>query len=65
MTEKFQSRATFKCPHPDCDAEIKVRQTAPAGVYPCRCGVCTLRLSWAVYLDRGRVPSAELVEVGQ
>ena len=55
-------RVTFICPHPDCHAEIKVKTTVPAGIYPCKCNACILRLRWATYLDRGRVPSVELVE---
>jgi hypothetical protein len=62
MTEKADARATFLCPHPSCRAEIKVKHTVPAGVYPCRCDACKLRLTWATYIGRGRVPFAELVE---
>ena len=44
------------CPHPDCHGVLRVPADTPAGVYPCICHEINVRLSWAHYVDRGRVP---------
>lgn len=58
----IDARPTCPCPFPGCDIVFKVREDLPAGARPCLCGACQIWLSWATNIDRGRVPSAELVK---
>lgn len=55
-----QDTPVAECPHPDCGASINVLATLPAGVYDCRCQACKVKLTWATYIDRGRVPYLSL-----
>lgn len=57
-TAKFE----LACPHSDCDATLHVRPHVPAGDYPCICKGCTVRLTWAFYLQDGNKPRLALVE---
>ena len=50
-----------KCPRQGCEAQLKIRPSLPAGEYPCICRVCTVRVSWADYLEGGRKPYVSLV----
>lgn len=52
----------IKCPHPQCEGVMKINQNIPTGEYPCICKGCTVKLSWATYQDRGRVPYLMLVD---
>ncbi len=50
-----------ECPHPECYAMLRVSAGVKAGDYPCICKSCTVRLSWATYLQGGEKPSLALV----
>jgi len=50
------------CPHPDCDAQIKVSWDLPEGFYRCLCHACSVRLHWHHFQDRGRIPHLSLAE---
>lgn len=50
------------CPHPECNATIKVRGNVQSGTYQCLCHACTVKLTWATYLNEGRKPYLTLVE---
>lgn len=41
---------------------MRIRQDVPAGEYRCKCHACTVKLSWATYQDRGRVPYLMLAD---
>jgi len=51
-----------ECPHPDCEATLKVKNGLPAGEYQCLCHSCTVRVSWAYYQEHGYKPYLTLVE---
>jgi hypothetical protein len=53
---------TVKCPHPECEGVMKINDRVPAGVHDCKCHACKVKLSWAHYLDRGRVPTLRLAD---
>ena len=55
-------RISVECPHPHCRAVLKVPHDLPAGVYPCICKSCNVRIRWATYITGERVPSAELAQ---
>ncbi len=52
----------LKCPHPDCDATMHVRNHLAAGEYDCICGGCVVKLSWATYQQGGRKPYLTLAQ---
>lgn len=62
MSDTLAPRHKVKCPHPECEATIRVPDYLQGGDYPCLCKAKQLRLRWATYLDRGRVPSLSLAE---
>lgn len=49
------------CPHPDCEATLKVNGALPEGEYDCKCKGCKVRLGWATYMQGGRKPYLTLV----
>ncbi len=51
-----------ECPHPDCQATLKVTDGVPAGEYDCKCKSCKVRLSWASYIGQAPKPYLTLVE---
>lgn len=51
-----------ECPHPDCEASLKVKDSMQSGEYQCICKHCTVRLSWAAYIGQGLKPYLTLVE---
>ena len=57
MTE----RQEVKCPHPQCDAILKIPAHWPAGEYDCICKTCKVRLSWSTGVNMERRPFVELV----
>jgi hypothetical protein len=59
MTE---AKIECRCPNPGCGGVMRVGKSTPGGVYPCVCGACEVRLSWATYLHGGRRPYLSLVE---
>jgi len=59
MTEQIHE---VKCPQTGCEGVLKVKASLPAGEYQCKCHHCTVKLSWAMHLARGRVPWLVLVE---
>lgn len=61
MNEEIKKH-NVKCPYPDCDGLLNVRENLPAGEYLCECHYCTVKLSWAVYLQGGNKPYLTLVE---
>lgn len=61
MTNDYSHR--LPCPHPQCAGGINVRNSLPADEYLCPCKACKVRLTWATYLDRGRVPHVALVQM--
>lgn len=55
----------IKCPHPECQGLLSVRDNMPSGEYQCICHGCTVKLSWATYLQEGRKPYLTLVTKGE
>lgn len=53
------------CPVPRCKQRIGVADWTAEGEHDCPCMAQRLRLSWASYLDRGRVPALTVVEDGK
>lgn len=62
MTDETDDRHQVPCPHPGCNATLKIPTTLPAGEYKCICWGCLLRVSWATGVDFKRTPYAEVVE---
>jgi len=59
MTEQ---KYIVKCPHSDCQKNIKFSDNVPAGEHDCLCRHCKIRLSWSTYLSGERKPALTLVE---
>lgn len=52
----------LKCPHPDCDGTLRVKDCHAAGEYGCVCGICVVKLAWATYQQGGRKPYLTLAQ---
>lgn len=53
---KTDTTHELPCPHPDCNATLRVKDYIMAGEYTCHCGGCVVKLAWAAYQAAGRKP---------
>ncbi len=51
-----------KCPHPECNGTIKVREGTLPGEYKCVCHSCKVQLSWAFTAEGKTEPALMLVQ---
>ena len=65
MTNKCNPLQTMahhimECPHPECTHGIKFHTETVAGVYPCPCHACRVKLSWQTPIGTFNRPTLSL-----